>query len=98
MRRRLNKRLLVPLVVISIAGVLVALIAPGAMARRRSLRFTQYGDVCLAQHHYSEAAAHFARAIALRSGDAELFIKYGDALHEMARSDTRLLGKDRDAW
>src|SRR4051794_36484896 len=56
------------------------------------------GEGEMAKGHYREAARHFVTAISLNGNNPELYVLFGDALHEFRSLDPGLNGKDRAAW
>src|SRR2546421_12377821 len=43
----------------------------------------------------ADAATHYEKALGLDPGDLDARVKYGDVLHDLARSDPAYFGRDR---
>lgn len=98
MAKRVNKKFLVILTTAVMGTGIAAIVVSKVATRGDAKAATAAGDHQAAAGDWEKAQKSYGEALRHRSNDVGLIVKYGDALHELVRSDPNLVNKDVMAW
>lgn len=98
MQRRLNTRFLVILTLV-VGGVAVGGVIGGKLLFQATPeKHIQKAELFVREGRLKEAADEYKRAISKNPRNAEVYVKLGDTLRALTRTDAFMVGKDQDAW
>lgn len=98
MQRKLNTRFLVVLTVVVVGGVVVAVFGGGYLSKGTAQKHIQMAELYAREQRLADAAEEYKLAIQLDRRNPEVYLKLGDVLHQLVRSDFTVIDKDKQYW
>lgn len=98
MQRKLNTRFLVILTVLVVAGLLVLVVGGRYLFRGTADKHLKMADLYTRESRYTDAAEEYKTAISLDRRNPETFVKLGDVMRLLTRTDPMMVDKDKQYW
>ncbi len=98
MQRKLNTKFLVVMTIIVVGGLLVLIVGGRYLFRGTAQKHIQMAELYEREGRLADAAEEYKLAISLDRRNPEIYLKLGDVVRQLTRSDPTLVDKDKSYW
>ena len=98
MQRKLNTKFLVVLTILVVGGLLFLIIGGQYLFRGTAQKHIQMAELYAREGRLSDAAEEYKIAIGLDRRNPEVYLRLGDVMRQLTRTDPALVDKDKTYW
>ena len=98
MQRKLNTRFLVILTIGVVAGLMVLVVGGRYLFRGTADKHLKMAELYTRENRLADAAEEYKTAISLDRRNPETFVKLGDVMRSLTRTDPMMVDKDKQYW
>lgn len=98
MQRKLNTRFLVILTIVVVAGLMVLVVGGRYLFRGTADKHLKMAELYTRENRLADAAEEYKTAISLDRRNPETFVKLGDVMRLLTRTDPMMVDKDKQYW